>query len=159
MLLLAPPALMAPPPTVDHVDLARYMGEWFEIARLPNPFQRRCARTTARYILGQDLHFKVVNGCITPEGEHLEAQGRARVVDLATGARIKLTFFWPFYGDYWILGLDPDYRWALVGTPDRKYLWVISRTESMDPALLDRILDRARELGYDLGLLIRNQPR
>ncbi|BDU77550.1 lipocalin family protein [Mesoterricola sediminis] len=156
MLLLAPPALVAPPPTVEHVDLARYMGDWHEIARLPNPFQRACAKTTARYILGEDLHFKVINGCLTPAGKYLEAEGRARVVDRATGARIKVSFFWPFYGDYWILALDDAYAWALVGTPDRKYLWVISRTERMDPALLDRILARATELGYDLTRLIRS---
>jgi len=153
--LLVPAALVAaPPPTVDKVDLARYMGDWFEIARLPNPFQRKCERTTARYTLGKDLAFEVVNGCVTPQGRVLEAKGRAKVVDPATGSKIKVTFFWPFYGDYWILDLDPDYRWALVGTPDRKYLWVISRTERMEPELLSRVLEKARVLGYDLGPLL-----
>ncbi|HLO66731.1 MAG TPA: lipocalin family protein [Holophaga sp.] len=153
--LLVPAALVAaPPPTVDKVDLARYMGDWFEIARLPNPFQRKCAITTARYTLKEDLAFEVVNGCVTPEGKRLEAKGRAKVVDRATGSRIKVTFFWPFYGDYWILDLDPDYRWALVGTPDRKYLWVICRTERMEPELLERVLDKAKRLGFDLGPLL-----
>lgn len=157
--LLVPPALVsAPPPTVAQVDLARYMGDWFEIARLPNPFQRRCASTTARYVLGKDLAFKVINSCITPEGKRLDAHGRAHVVDRATGSKIKVTFFWPFYGDYWILDLDPDYRWALVGTPDRRYLWVLSRAERMAPQDLETLLGKAKSLGYDLGPLIRSQP-
>ena len=83
-MLPVPPALLAPPPTVPQVDLARYMGDWFEIARLPNPFQRKCVRTTARYILGSDLHFKVLNACLTAEGERLEAHGRATLYDRAS---------------------------------------------------------------------------
>ncbi len=146
-----------PPPTVPKVDLARYMGDWHEIARLPNPFQKQCLQTTAKYTLTGDGKFSVVNGCLTPKGTWKEATGRARVVDATTGSKLEVTFFWPFYGDYWVLDLDSDYRWALVGTPDRKYLWVISRTPTLDPALLDRILGRARTLGFDLAKLIRSQ--
>jgi apolipoprotein D and lipocalin family protein len=156
MLFLSPPAQIAPPPTVAKVDLARYMGDWFEIARLPNPFQRKCERTTARYTLTGDGRFRVLNACLTPGGQLKEATGRARVVDVNTGSKIEVTFFWPFYGDYWILDLDPEYRWALVGTPDRKYLWVISRTERMEPGTLDALLGKARSLGYDLAPLIRS---
>ena len=158
MLALAPPAQIAPPPTVAKVDLARYMGDWFEIARLPNPFQKKCATTTARYILTGDGRFRVINGCITPAGKYLEATGRARVKDATTGSKLEVTFFWPFYGDYWILALDAGYQWALVGTPDRRYLWVICRSERMDPVLLKNLLDRARELGYFLDRLIRSEP-
>ena len=156
MLLLMPPGQLSPPPTVPQVDLARYMGDWFEIARLPNPFQKQCEHTTARYTLTGDGRFSVLNACLTPTGRRKEASGRAHVVDLATGSKLKVTFFWPFYGDYWILDLDPDYRWALVGTPDRKYLWVLSRTERMEPARLDQLLAKARSLGYQLSPLIRS---
>ena len=156
MLLLIPPAQLAPPPTVAKVELQRYMGDWFEIARLPNPFQKKCAQTTARYTLTRDGHFKILNGCLTLEGKHLEASGRAHVVEANTGSKLRVTFFWPFYGDYWILDLDPGYRWALVGTPDRKYLWVISRTERMEAPSLEALLTKARALGYDLSPLIRS---
>jgi apolipoprotein D and lipocalin family protein len=156
MLFLAPPAQFAPPPTVPQVKLSRYMGDWFEIARLPNPFQKKCAQTTARYTLTKEGHFKILNGCLTPEGKQLEASGRAHVVELATGSKLRVTFFWPFYGDYWILDLDADYRWALVGTPDRKYLWVLSRNERMEDSRLETLLNKARTLGYDLSSLIRS---
>ncbi len=146
----------APPPTVPKVDLVRYMGDWHEIARLPNPFQEQCLRTTAKYTLTGDGRFRVVNGCLTPKGKWTKATGRARVVDLTTGSKLEVTFFWPFYGDYWVLDLDADYRWALVGTPDRKYLWVISRSERMEPELLERILGKALALGFELGRLIRS---
>jgi len=156
MFLLVPPAQLAPPPTVSQVDLARYMGDWFEIARMPNPFQKQCERTTARYTLTGDGRFSVLNACLTPAGKRKSAKGRAKVVDFATGSKLKVSFFWPFYGDYWILDLDADYRWALVGTPNRKYLWVLCRSERMDPAVLERLLAKARSLGYDLGSLIRS---
>lgn len=156
MLLVVPPAQIAPPPTVPKVDLPRYMGDWYEIARLPNPFQKKCASTTARYTLTKEGHFNILNGCLTPQGERLEANGTAHVVEAATGSKLRVTFFWPFYGDYWILDLDPDYRWALVGTPDRKYLWVISRSEHMEAGRLEALLAKARSLGYDLSRLIRS---
>ncbi len=155
-LLVSVPLLASGPlPTVPKVDLARYMGDWHEIARLPNPFQKQCLQTTARYTLTGDGRFSVVNGCLTPKGQWKEATGRARVVEAATGSKLEVTFFWPFYGDYWILDLDPEYRWALVGTPDRKYLWVISREARMPEGRLDAILAKAQSLGFDLRRLIR----
>lgn len=150
-----PLAAATPPPTVPKVDLARYMGDWHEIARLPNPFQKQCQRTTAKYTLTGEGRFSVVNGCLTPKGKWTEATGRAKVVDFNTGSKLEVTFFWPFYGDYWILDLDADYRWALVGTPDRKYLWVISRNEQMEASRLEAVLAKASALGYDLARLIK----
>lgn len=148
----------APPPTVDRVDLNRYMGTWFEIARLPNRFQKDCACTAATYTLRPDGRVEVLNRCLTPEGRLKAAKGRAKVVDPATGARLKVTFFWPFYGDYWILDLDPDYRRVLVGTPNRKYLWILARGPVLDAGTYEGLVRRAQELGFDTSRLLRTAP-
>ncbi|GAB4234544.1 MAG: lipocalin family protein [Acidobacteriota bacterium] len=119
--------------TERRVDLTRYAGVWYEVARLPNRFQRKCFRdTTAEYTLRPNGELTVVNRCYTQEGKLKEAKGRAKVVDRTTNRRLKVSFvrllgISLFWGDYWILALDPDYRWALVGSPDRKYGWVLSR--------------------------------
>ena len=110
--------------TVDHVDLNRYLGKWYEIARLPNRFEKKCHRdVTAEYSRdGQKII--VHNSCIQQDGKPNVAEGRAKVVDATTNAKLKVTFFWPFYGNYWIIGLDSEYRWAVVGEPGRKYMWI-----------------------------------
>jgi apolipoprotein D and lipocalin family protein len=134
--------------TVDHVDLPRYAGKWYEIARLPNRFEKKCARdVTAEYEL-KDGNVSVRNTCIQQDGSSTTAKGKAKVVDAATGAKLKVTFFWPFYGNYWIIGLDPDYKWAIVGEPDRKYLWILSRTPSLPKTTLDTLLKKVEESGY-----------
>jgi apolipoprotein D and lipocalin family protein len=134
--------------TVDHVDLPRYAGKWYEIARLPNRFEKKCARdVTAEYEL-QNGTVSVRNTCMQRDGSSTTAKGKAKVVDASTNARLKVTFFWPFYGDYWIIGLDPDYRWAIVGEPSRKYLWILSRTPSLPKATLDMVLKKVEESGY-----------
>ena len=132
-MLRLPPATAAPLTTVDHVDLQRYVGKWYEIARYPNRFQRKCqSDTTATYTLREDGKVQVANACREKDGTMTTANGTAKVVDPKTNAKLKVTFFWPFYGDYWILGLGPDYQYAIVGEPDRKYLWILSRTPAMD---------------------------
>lgn len=115
--------------TVAQVDLSRYVGLWHEVAKIPNKFQKQCARgTTAEYTLREDGRITVVNRCIRENGDPDEAKGEAKIVDPATNARLKVSFVsflgWrPFWGDYWIIGLDDQYQWAVIGTPDRKYGW------------------------------------
>ncbi|MCX2860243.1 lipocalin family protein [Paucibacter sp. PLA-PC-4] len=139
----------APLPTVASVDLARYAGAWYEIALLPNRFQRQCvADTQARYRPDGD-RVEVINRCRAASGDIEDVKGHAKVVDGSGNARLRVTFFWPFYGDYWVLDLDENYRQVLVGTPNRKYAWVLSREPQMDEAQLQRLLDKAASLGFD----------
>lgn len=140
--------------TVDHVDLNRYLGKWYEIARLPNRFERKCHRdVTAEYSRdGQKII--VHNSCIQQDGKPNVAKGRAKVVDATTNAKLKVTFFWPFYGNYWIIGLDSEYRWAVVGEPARKYMWILSRTPQIADADHSHILNLVRQAGYDPGQLV-----
>lgn len=137
------------------VDLARYTGTWYEIARLEHFFQRNCARdVTATYTRDGDF-IRVVNRCVEADGEEIVAKGRARVVDAPTNRRLKVGFleifgWWPFEGDYWILDIDPDYRWVLIGGPDRKYGWILSRTPTLDAATRADLDRRLAGLGYDV---------
>jgi len=137
--------------TVDSVDLERYLGRWYEIASYPMFFQKGCTATTADYSLREDGLIEVINSCRkkTLDGNLKEAKGRAKVVDPETNAKLKVSFFGPFWGDYWIIDLDPDYQWAVVGGPKRKYLWILSRTPQMDPAVFDEIVSRLPAKGYD----------
>jgi len=150
-------AAAEPLPVVPQVDLARYMGTWHEVARLPNRFQRGCGCTSATYTLREDGRVSVLNQCRTP-GKNKAVRGWAKVVDRSTNAKLKVTFFWPFFGDYWVLALDPDYRWVLVGTPNRKYLWVLSRTPRLEEATLQGLLERAQTLGFDTSRILRTEP-
>ena len=139
----------APLPTVESVDLARYMGEWYEIALLPNRFQSMCvADTQASYRLDGDV-VRVRNRCRKADGAIEEADGIAKVVEESRNAKLRVSFFRPFYGDYWILALDQDYRWVLIGEPSRRYGWVLSRTPNLDDASLQIALDKAATLGFD----------
>jgi apolipoprotein D and lipocalin family protein len=147
---------------VATVDLARYAGLWHEVARLPNRFQARCLReTTAEYTLLRDGQVQVVNSCRTAEGI-IRAEGRAKLAD-ASGptSKLKVRFaprilsFLPMvWGDYWILDLTEDYRAALVGSPDRKNLWVLSRTPDLDPETFGRLVATARSQGFPVDQLI-----
>jgi apolipoprotein D and lipocalin family protein len=146
---------------VSHVDLDRYLGTWYEIASYPAWFQRGCTAVTAEYGRREDGLISVVNSCRkgSLDGKLKRSKGRARVVDETTNAKLKVSFFGPFWGDYWIIDLDPDYRWAVVGVPSRTYLWILSRTPAMDEALYDEILARLPAAGYDPGSLNRTlQP-
>lgn len=146
----------APLPTVAHVELERYLGRWYEVARLPVPFEKNCAHVTAEYSRRADGNVQVVNTCHkgSVNGPVSKATGTARPVD-ATNAKLKVQFFWPFEGDYWILDLDQaDYQYALVGEPSRKSLWLLSRQPQLAPDVRSRLLDRARALGFPLEKLI-----
>ena len=144
----------SPLTAVDHVDLRRYAGKWYEIARYPNRFQRNCqSDTTAIYTLRGDGKVQVVNACRENNGKITTARGTAKVVDKKTNAKLKVTFFWPFYGDYWVIGLSADYQYAIVGEPSRRYLWILSRTPSMEEATYQKILRLVETLGYQPGTL------
>lgn len=139
----------APLPTVATVDLARYTGAWHEVAALPNRFQAQCvADTQARYRRKDDGDIEVRNRCRTADGTVDDITGVAKVVPDSGNARLRVSFFRPFYGDYWVLALDPDYRWVLVGEPRRQFGWVLSRTPTLAAADLDAALARAEALGY-----------
>ncbi|KIG19592.1 outer membrane lipoprotein [Enhygromyxa salina] len=147
--------------TVDHVDLERYAGTWYEIASYPQKFQRNCTGTTATYELRADGQVNVINRCrkYTLDGRLDQAKGRARVVDPATNAKLEVSFFWPFWGDYWIIDLGPEYEYAVVGHPTREYLWILSREPAMSPELYDAILARLEAQRYDTSRLVRTvQP-
>lgn len=158
LLVLALPLLAGEPPVVAQVDLARYMGTWYEVAKFPNRFQRGCLCTTATYALRPDGKVSVINRCETLGGKGKESRGWAKVVDPATRAKLKVTFFWPFFGDYWILDLDPGYRHVLVGTPNRKYLWILAREPRLDEASYRALVDRAAQLGFDVSRLEKTAP-
>lgn len=146
----------SPMQVVSAVDLSRYTGAWYEIARYPNRFQRDCAGdVTATYELRDDGKVRVVNSCREENGDLKSAEGTARVVDPATNARLEVTFFWPFSGDYWIINLGPNYEYAVVGEPSREYLWILSRTPRMDEATYDVLLQRIAKQGYDTSKLVR----
>lgn len=142
---------LPPLQTVAKVDLSRYLGIWYEIASYSHRFQKGCVATRAVYTLQNDGRIGVVNECRKEalNGPLKSVAGQARVVDAATNARLKVSFFRPFWGDYWIIDLDPGYRWAVVGHPSRKYLWVLSRTRSLDETLYQQILARLSDQGYD----------
>jgi apolipoprotein D and lipocalin family protein len=148
-----------PLPTVASVDLQRYVGTWYEIGRLPNVFQRQClSDTTAQYAARPDGNIDVTNRCRTAgkgDSEWETARGLARIIDPVSKARLQVSFLpealrWlPIgWGDYWVLELDADYRWVMVGEPGLRYLWVLSRTPALPPGTLESLLARARALGF-----------
>lgn len=140
--------------TVPSVDVNRYLGKWYEISRYPNRFQKQCVGdVTATYTLQEDGKITVLNSCRKANGKLDDAEGTARIADKNTRARLKVTFFWPFSGDYWIIGLDPDYRWAVVGEPSRKYLWILAREPQINDADYNQALSISREKGYDTSKL------
>ena len=143
--------------TVAHVDLERYAGRWFEIARYPTPFQKRCAKnTTAEYALRGDGRLRVENRCTDARGRSIVARASARVVDRTSNAKLAVRFA-PLVpeGDYWIVELDREYRYALVGEPKRRFVWMLARTPHLDEDTFSRLCVQLREHGYDPERLIR----
>lgn len=143
--------------TVSHVDLTRYMGVWYEIARYPNSFQRGCVGSRATYSLMNDGKVSVLNECYDGSfsGKLRSAKGKAWVVDKETNAKLKVSFFWFFAGDYWIIDLGRDYEYAVIGHPKRKYLWILSRNKEIDEPVYEGILSRLRDNQYDTSKLIK----
>jgi apolipoprotein D and lipocalin family protein len=164
-LMLAPGAVTEagdrdPLQTVGSVDLDRYLGLWYEIASYPAWFQKNCTAVTAEYSRRDDGLIKVINSCRKGglDGKLKQSMGRAKVVEGGSGAKLKVSFFGPFWGDYWIIDIDPDYRWAVVGVPNRKYLWILSRTPQLDADLYRSIVDRLPAKGFDPSRL-RETPQ
>ncbi|NBY20651.1 hypothetical protein EBQ74_10530 [bacterium] len=147
--------------TVAHVDLDRYLGEWYEIARFDAPFQQGCVASRANYSLNPDGTLKVVNECRseTFDGKLRIAKGKAWVIDKVSNAKLKVQFFWPFKGDYWIIDLGKDYEFSVVSEPKRKFLWILSRTPHMQLKTYDEILEKLKFLGFDIAQLLKTpQP-
>lgn len=141
--------------TVEHVDINRYMGTWYEIARFTQSFEKGLVGVTATYKLLPNGKVDVLNAGHkgTVEGRLKTAHGKAIVADRQTNAKLKVTFFWPFYGNYWIIRLGEDYEYAVVGEPKRKYLWILSRTSKMDAGVYGGIIERLKAQGYDVSKL------
>ena len=143
------------PVPVNSVDLGRYAGLWYEIAKIPNRFQRKCASgTTAQYTLRNDGRIDVINRCFKKNGKVIEAKGIARIVDPKTNAKLKVSFVRIFginlfWGDYWIIGLEKEYRYALIGGPNHKYGWILSRQPKLSTEELDTIFAILSKQGYD----------
>ena len=154
-------------PTVPSVDLGRYAGTWYEIARLPMWFQRHCVDSKAIYTNRPYGTVGVHDECMTDRGGVDQVEGVARVVDTTTNARLTVVFdnfFARLFGssregNYWILALDPEYRTAMVGTPDRRFLWILSRASQLDNGIYRRLVDQAKQLGFPVSDLIRARRR
>jgi apolipoprotein D and lipocalin family protein len=147
-------AAAEPLTTVASVDLARYAGTWYEAARTPNWFQKKCVGDVrATYTQEGPEKVRVVNECREANGKTSTAKGSAKVG--GSTAKLRVTFFWPFYGDYWVLELDPEYRWVVVGEPGRKYLWILTREPNPSDELVQRLTELAAKKGYDVSKLVR----
>jgi apolipoprotein D and lipocalin family protein len=141
---------------VSKVDLKKYVGLWYEIAKIPNRFQKNCIKnTTAEYSFRDDGKIKVVNSCVQSDGSKKVAEGVAKVVDNFNNAKLEVSFvrilgIQLFWGDYWIIGLGENYDFAIVGSPDRKYGWILSRTKKLPQEKLSKISDLLMINGYDI---------
>lgn len=145
------------PSVISNVDIKRYMGTWYEIARLPNFFERKLKCASATYTLRDDGKITVLNkgNYISDPQKTSESKGVAWIPDQSSPAKLKVQFFWPFSGDYWIMDLDKDYRYVLVGDPSLKYLWILAREKTMDENTYRMLLQKAINNGYDVEPIIR----
>ncbi|MDH3267684.1 MAG: lipocalin family protein [Ignavibacteria bacterium] len=141
--------------TVSQVDLNKYIGLWYEIAKIPNSFQDQCAYgTTAEYKIDEDGDIIVINSCYEKDGSPNVADGLAKVVDKKTNSKLEVSFvsffgIRPFWGDYWIIGLDKNYQWVVIGTPSRKYGWILSRTTSLTDNTMEEIFSILKSQYYN----------
>ena len=141
---------------VNSVDINRYLGKWYEIARYPNWFQEDCYHVTAYYELNVDGSIKVINRCKDRQfnGKIREAVGIAHIVDHSKNTKLKVSFHWPFYGNYWIVGLGDDYEYAVVSEPKRQYLWILSRKPTMDTDKYNDVVEFLKERNFDVSFLM-----
>ena len=144
----------APLEVVPNVDLGRYVGTWHEMASFPQRFQKGCTDSRAEYRIAGDGKVEVLNSCLR-DGKVDTAKGKAWVVDTTTNAKLKVSFFWPFRGDYWIIELGKEYEYAVISAPSRKYLWILSRTPKMDEPKYLEIVGRLKDRGFDVAKLNR----
>lgn len=154
ILLTACSSKNPPLQTVEKVELNKYLGTWYEIARFEHFFERDCKNVTANYSMIDVETIKVINRCTKIQtNEKKEAIGRAYAID-ETNSKLKVSFFRPFYGDYWVLMLDENYKYAVVGTPSREYLWILARDSKLDEKIKNGILEKLPSLGFDTSKLI-----
>ncbi|HYQ56546.1 MAG TPA: lipocalin family protein [Draconibacterium sp.] len=143
---------------VKELNLQRYLGTWYEIARYDHRFERGLVGVTANYSMRPDGKIKVVNSSYkkTLDGEYTEAVGKAKIPDPENEpAKLKVSFFWFFYGDYYVLELDEDYQWAVIGSSSDNYLWILSRTPQLAPEVYNELLQGIEDRGYDISKLIK----
>lgn len=147
--------------TVSYVDIERYQGLWYEIARFPNNFEENCEGVTAEYGERDDGLISVTNTCRKGgvDGEIEQATGRAKIVDEKTNAKLKVSFFGPFWGDYWIIDLDEDYSFAMVSEPKGRYLWLLSRTPAISEERRAAAIAKLKSMGFNTdALYFTRQP-
>jgi len=145
--------------TVPFVDLKKYAGKWYEIASFPQRFQKGCTFTTAEYSLTDKGYVVVENRCNkdSVNGKQAYIKGKAFVLEGSGNAKLKVQFFWFFKAKYWIIDLADDYSYAVVGHPNKKYLWILSRTPVMNETEYQHIVSRVKEMGFDVEKLVRTQ--
>ena len=144
----------AVPQPAKSVSLNRYVGRWYEIARYEQRFERGCTNITADYNLRGDGRLEVVNSYRRSDGILRVARGNAKAVS-ASNAKLKVRFFGPFSGDYWVLDHADDYSWSIVGEPSGRYLWILARQSNPGTALIEHLIERARAMGYDTSILVQ----
>ena len=158
-LLLCGCTAAAPPPptTVSQVNLKQYMGKWYEISSYPTFFQRGCQCTSANYTLINN-NVQILNQCYKGENYKLSrAKGKAWAVPGSNNSKLKVQFFWPFTGDYWILYLSPKYQQVIVGSPNRKYLWILARDRHIKASLYNKLTRIAQSKGFDTRRLVKTR--
>ena len=143
--------------TVKELDLNRYLGTWYEIARFPHSFEKNMVGVTATYSLRDDGKIRVLNQGYknTLNGELSVAEGKAKIPNPSEPGKLKVSFFWIFYGDYNVLELDENYQYVMIGSSTDKYFWILSRTPQMSPETYEMLLDKARKRGYNLDKLVK----
>ena len=141
--------------TVKELDLNRYLGKWYEIARFPHSFEKNLVGVTATYRLKEDGMIEVLNEGFknSLDGEPSKAIGKAKIPNKLEPGKLKVSFFWIFYADYFVLELDPNYQYVMIGSSSDKYFWILCRTPQMDPAVYNMLTDKARKRGYNLEKL------
>ncbi len=143
-------------PTVPELDLDKYAGTWYEIARLPNSFEKGLNCVTATYTIRKDGKVDVLNkGYSVEDKEFKTAEGTAWIPDVNFPGQLKVRFFWPFSGDYFIIDLDDKYQQVLIGSPSRKYLWILSKTKTMDESEYNKMIEKASQQGFKVEELVR----
>ena len=144
--------------TVKELDLNRYLGTWYEIARFPHSFEKNMVGVTATYSLREMMaksEFLNQGYKNTLNGELLVAEGKAKIPDPSEPGKLKVSFFWIFYGDYNVLELDENYQYVMIGSSTDKYFWILSRTPQMSPEIYEMLLGKARKRGYNLDKLVK----
>ena len=142
--------------TVDKVDLRRYSGKWYEIATIPHSFEKDCACSIAEYHLNPDGYLEITNSCLQ-EGRQKVVNAKAFPIEGSNNSKLEVQYFWPIKGKYYIMALDKEYQYALVGHPNRNYLWVLSRYQEMDEDTFIDLLQIARQEGFDISRLRRTE--